>query len=198
MVRGYYHRPPPPAEMQPTDIASGSEMWRMDGVLPYSDALQDLSNSFPLRRPMAAATWCRRRATWSLHAWAVLRQVAVPTLFGEMIEQSRAASFPGTRMRETGAGLFQSSYARPRRLRPPGQHPRLRHRHAARAQSGPDNRHDQQCRVRPPDVLLGEWSASGGRSGDRHHHGQLSPLAITSRNQLDRPFGRSSVLTASL
>ncbi len=46
MARGYYHRPPPAVDAG-AGIAAGAEMWRMDGVLPYSEALQDSSDSFP-------------------------------------------------------------------------------------------------------------------------------------------------------
>jgi D-alanyl-D-alanine carboxypeptidase len=34
-----------------------------------------------------------------------------PPFFAEMFEGRVPASFPGTRMRETGAGMFQSAYA---------------------------------------------------------------------------------------
>ncbi len=111
MVRGYYHRPPPAADAG-AGIAAGAEMWRMDGVLPYSDALQDSSDSFPF----TAAYACGDMVSTPSDMVAFMRalyggQLLAADMFGQMSERRVTVSFPGTRMRETGAGLFQSSYA---------------------------------------------------------------------------------------
>jgi D-alanyl-D-alanine carboxypeptidase len=111
MVRGYYHRPPPAAGAS-SDIASGGEMWRMDGVLPYSDDLQDSSDSFPF----SAAYGCGDMVSTPTDMVSFMRglfsgKVVSPAFFAEMFEHRVPASFPGTRMRETGAGMFQSAYA---------------------------------------------------------------------------------------
>ncbi|MBP1873011.1 D-alanyl-D-alanine carboxypeptidase [Ensifer adhaerens] len=111
MVRGYYHRPPPAANAG-AGIAAGAEMWRMDGVLPYSDALQDSSDSFPF----TAAYACGDMVSTPGDMVAFMRglfggKLLTREMFREMSEGRVAVSFPGTRMRETGAGLFQSSYA---------------------------------------------------------------------------------------
>lgn len=111
MVRGYYHRPPPAADAG-AGIAAGAEMWRMDGVLPYSDALQDSSDSFPF----TAAYGCGDMVSTPGDMIAFIRalfggKLLADGMFREMSESRVAVSFPGTRMRETGAGLFQSSYA---------------------------------------------------------------------------------------
>ncbi|WP_246671618.1 serine hydrolase domain-containing protein [Mesorhizobium sp. B2-4-12] len=111
MVRGYYHRPPP-APDAPTDIASGGEMWRMDGVLPYSNELQDSSDSFPF----SAAYGCGDMVSTPSDMVGFMRglfsgRLLSPPFFAEMFEHRVPASFPGTRMRETGAGMFQSAYA---------------------------------------------------------------------------------------
>lgn len=111
MVRGYYHRPPPAANA-PADIASGGEMWRMDGVLPYSDGLQDSSDSFPF----GAAYGCGDMVSTPSDMVGFMRglfsgKLLSPPFFAEMFEHRVPASFPGTRMRETGAGMFQSIYA---------------------------------------------------------------------------------------
>ncbi|OOG69106.1 serine hydrolase [Sinorhizobium sp. A49] len=111
MVRGYYHRPPPAADAG-AGIAAGAEMWRMDGVLPYSDALQDSSDSFPF----TAAYACGDMVSTPSDMVAFMRalfggRLLADGMFREMSEGRVAVSFPGTRMRETGAGLFQSSYA---------------------------------------------------------------------------------------
>ncbi|WP_115421485.1 serine hydrolase domain-containing protein [Ensifer sp. M14] len=111
MVRGYYHRPPPAADAGAC-IAAGAEMWRMDGVLPYSDALQDSSDSFPF----TAAYACGDMVSTPSDMVAFMRalfggRLLADGMFREMSEGRVTVSFPGTRMRETGAGLFQSSYA---------------------------------------------------------------------------------------
>ncbi|MET2825649.1 serine hydrolase domain-containing protein [Mesorhizobium shangrilense] len=111
MVRGYYHRPPP-APGASTDLASGGEMWRMDGVLPYSEALQDSSDSFPF----SGAYGCGDMVSTPTDMVGFMRglfggRVISPAFFAEMFESRAPVSFPGTRMRETGAGLFQSAYA---------------------------------------------------------------------------------------
>lgn len=111
MVRGYFHRPPP-APGAPTDLASGGEMWRMDGVLPYSDALQDSSDLFPY----SGAYGCGDMVSTPTDMVGFMRglfggRVISPAFFAEMFESRAQVSFPGTRMRETGAGLFQSAYA---------------------------------------------------------------------------------------
>ncbi|WP_234716990.1 serine hydrolase domain-containing protein [Ensifer adhaerens] len=111
MVRGYYHRPPPAADAG-SSVAAGAEMWRMDGVLPYSDALQDSSDSFPF----TAAYGCGDMVSTPGDMVAFMRtlfggRLLTDGMFREMSEGRVAVSFPGTRMRETGVGLFQSSYA---------------------------------------------------------------------------------------
>lgn len=111
MVRGYYHRPPPAADAG-SSVAAGAEMWRMDGVLPYSDALQDSSDSFPF----TAAYGCGDMVSTPGDMVAFMRtlfggRLLTDGMFREMSEGRVAVSFTGTRMRETGVGLFQSSYA---------------------------------------------------------------------------------------
>lgn len=110
LVRGYFHRPPP-ATGASTDIASGGEMWRMDGVLPYSDELQDSSDTFPY----SGAYGCGDMVSTPTDLVAFMRglfagRVISPRWFDEMFGSRAPVSFPGTRMRETGAGMFQSSY----------------------------------------------------------------------------------------
>jgi D-alanyl-D-alanine carboxypeptidase len=110
LVRGYYHRPPPAAGAS-TDLAKGGEMWRMDGVLPYSDEVQDSSDTFPY----SGAYGCGDMVSTPGDLVAFMRglfagEVISPRWFDEMFGARATVSFPGTRMRETGAGLFQSSY----------------------------------------------------------------------------------------
>lgn len=111
MVRGYYHRPKPAADAG-TGIADGGEMWRMDGVLPYSDELQDSSDSFPFSGAYGCGDMVSTPSDMVVFMRALFTgSLLTAPLFREMSENRAAVSFPGTRMRETGAGLFQSSYA---------------------------------------------------------------------------------------
>lgn len=110
LVQGYYHRPQPPAGAA-RDIASGGEMWRMDGVLAYSDALQDSSETFPYSAAYGLGDMVSTPSDLvgfmrDLFAGKVISQPWFEEMFGARVP----AFFPGTRMRETGAGLFQSSY----------------------------------------------------------------------------------------
>jgi len=110
LVRGYYHRPPPAAGAS-TELAAGGEMWRMEGVLPYSEGLQDSSDTFPY----SGAYGCGDMIATPSDLVAFMRglfagKVVSPRWFEAMFGNRVAVSFPGTRMRETGAGLFRSSY----------------------------------------------------------------------------------------
>lgn len=110
LVRGYYHRPPPP-ENASTALAAGGEMWRMEGVLPYSEELQDSSDTFPY----SGAYGCGDMIATPADLVSFMRglfagKVIAPEWFDEMFGSRATVSFPGTRMRETGAGLFLSSY----------------------------------------------------------------------------------------
>ncbi|MBE1208335.1 serine hydrolase domain-containing protein [Aminobacter carboxidus] len=111
MVRGYYHRPKP-ASNAAAGIADGGEMWRMDGVLPYSDELQDSSDSFPFSGAYGCGDMVSTPRDMVRFMRALFSGSLLPApLFREMSEDRAEFSFPGTRMRETGTGLFQSSYA---------------------------------------------------------------------------------------
>lgn len=110
LVRGYFHRPPP-APDAPKDLASGGEMWRMDGVLPYSDDLQDSSDAFPYSGAygcgdMVATPENLTRFIRGLFGGRVLDANHFEEMFGFRVP----SNYPGTRMRETGAGLFKSAY----------------------------------------------------------------------------------------
>lgn len=111
MVHGYYHRPTPAADAA-TGLASGGEMWRMDGVLPYSDDLQDSSDCFPFSGAYGCGDMVSTPSDMVIFMRALFSGRLLPApLFREMSEGRVHVGFPGTRMRETGAGLFLSSYA---------------------------------------------------------------------------------------
>lgn len=110
VVRGYYHRPPP-APGASTELAAGGEMWRMEGVLPYSHELQDSSETFHY----SGGFGCGDMIATPADLVAFMRglfdgKVVSSRWFQAMFGNRAPVSFPGTRMRETGAGLFQSSY----------------------------------------------------------------------------------------
>ncbi len=110
MVRGYYHRPPPAAGAA-SDIASGGEMWRMDGVLPYSEELQDSSDAFPYSGAYGCGDMVSTPSDMVRFMHGLFSgKLLSPPFFARMFEGRVPVSFPGTRMRETGAGLFNSSY----------------------------------------------------------------------------------------
>jgi len=110
LVRGYFHRPPP-VDGPSRDIASGGEMWRMDGVLPYSNELQDSSDTFPYSGAYGCGDMVSTPSDLvTFMSGLFAGKVISPKWFGEMFGSRATVSFPGTRMRETGAGLFRSSY----------------------------------------------------------------------------------------
>ena len=107
VVRGYYHRPiPQDAENK------RPEMWCMGGVLPYSDDLQDSRDAFPVTAAFAAGDMISTPADLARFLDALFRCELLDSYWlGQMTEGRAPASFPGTRMRESGAGLFLSEYA---------------------------------------------------------------------------------------
>lgn len=111
MVRGYYHRPKP-ADDASTALASGGEMWRMDGVLPYSDELQDSSDSFPFSGAYGCGDMVSTPSDLVGFMNGLLGGRLLPArLLSAMKDGRSTVSYPGTRLRETGAGLIASEYA---------------------------------------------------------------------------------------
>lgn len=111
MVRGYYHRPKPSADAS-TALASGGEMWRMDGVLPYSDELQDSSDSFPFSGAYGCGDMVSTPGDLVGFMNCLLEGRLLPVpLLSAMKDGRSKVSYPGTRLRETGAGLIASEYA---------------------------------------------------------------------------------------
>lgn len=111
MVRGYYHRPRPAAAAS-NALAAGGEMWRMDGVLPYSDDLQDSSNSFPFSGAYGCGDMVATPSDLVGFMNGLLEgRLLPPALLSAMKDGRSTVSYPGTRLRETGAGLIASEYA---------------------------------------------------------------------------------------
>lgn len=111
LVRGYYHRPVPPANAS-SALSEGGEMWRMDGVLPYSDELQDSSDSFPYSGAYGCGDMVSTPSDLVGFMKGLLDGRLLPaSLLGAMKDGRTKVSYPGTRLRETGAGLIASEYA---------------------------------------------------------------------------------------
>ncbi|WP_018429198.1 serine hydrolase domain-containing protein [Hoeflea sp. 108] len=111
MVRGYYHRPKP-ATGASSALAEGGEMWRMDGVLPYSDALQDSSDSFPYSGAYGCGDMVATPSDLVGFMKGLFDGRLLPApLLVTMKDGRTKVSYPGTRLRETGAGLIASEYA---------------------------------------------------------------------------------------
>ena len=108
MVRGYYLRPP---NTLAGDIASGGEMWRMEGVLPLSDELQDSTSLFPFSGAYGCGDMVSTTSDMVRFLAALFDgRLISPQFLNVMTENRRSVSFPGTRMRETGIGIFSSDY----------------------------------------------------------------------------------------
>lgn len=111
LARGYYHRPPPPAGAA-LSLAQGGEMWALDGILPYSDELQESTALFPFTGAYAAGDMVSTPRDMALFLDGLFgRRLFEAEWLAQMADDRWPVGFPGTRMRETGAGLFLSSYA---------------------------------------------------------------------------------------
>jgi D-alanyl-D-alanine carboxypeptidase len=113
LVRGYYHRPAPLAGQEGRPVAEGGEMWRTGGTLVYSDALQDSTSLFPMSGAFAAGDMVGTPADLArfLAALAGGRLLSA-AITAEMIDNRRPGtmSLPGTRLRDSGAGVWLMRY----------------------------------------------------------------------------------------
>jgi D-alanyl-D-alanine carboxypeptidase len=112
LVRGYYYRPPPGPDAANLPFEKGGEMWRTEGALGYSEALQDSTELFPFSGAYAAgdmvsASHDLARFIAALFEGRILRPETVAAVHGDLLP----VQFPGTRMRQGGAGLFALEYA---------------------------------------------------------------------------------------
>lgn len=109
LAHGYFSHQPTGAIGEA--VADGAAMWNMEGVLEYSNELQDSTSLFSTTALYAAG---------DMAASAVDLVSFLDGLFSERILDSQwlavltgdrwPAAFPGTRMRESGAGLFLADY----------------------------------------------------------------------------------------
>jgi D-alanyl-D-alanine carboxypeptidase len=112
LVRGYYYRPPLRPEDANLPFDKGGEMWQTGGVLGYSEDLQDSTVTFPFSSAYAAGDIVATASDLArfidgLFAGRILRPDSLLQMQGDRLP----AQFIGTRMRETGAGLFALDYA---------------------------------------------------------------------------------------
>ena len=114
LVRGYYHRPAPPPGLESRPVAEGGEMWRTGGTLTYSDELQDASAVFPMTGAYAAGDMISTPADLARFLGALITgKLLPPDLTADMVETRRPGTMatPGTRLRESGAGIWLMRYA---------------------------------------------------------------------------------------
>jgi len=114
LVRGYYHRPAPRQGLEGRPVAEGGEMWRTGGTLAYSDELQDASAVFPITGAYAAGDMIGTAVDLARFLEALVTgKLLPPDLTADMIENRRPGTMatPGTRLRESGAGLWLMRYA---------------------------------------------------------------------------------------
>jgi D-alanyl-D-alanine carboxypeptidase len=112
LVHGYYYRPPLRPEDADLPFEKGGEMWQTGGVLGFSEALQDSTALFPFSGAYAAGDMvatARDLAAFiaALFAGRLVRRDTLAAMLGDRLP----VQFPGTRMREAGAGLFALDYA---------------------------------------------------------------------------------------
>lgn len=114
LVRGYYHRPAPPPGRENLPVGEGGEMWRTGGSLVYSDNLQDSTAVFPMSAAYAAGDIVGTAADLSRFLGALIGgKLLSPAITAEMVDKQRPGtlSTPGTRLRESGAGVWIMEYA---------------------------------------------------------------------------------------
>ena len=114
LVRGYYHRPKPPAQAGALQVADGGEMWRTGGTLGYSDALQDATALFPMTGAYAAGDMVATPADMARFLGALVGGgLLSPGLTADMVDNRRVGTMatPGTRLHASGAGVWLMRYA---------------------------------------------------------------------------------------
>ena len=112
LVHGYYYRPPLRPEDANLPLEKGGEMWRTEGILGFSEELQDSTALFPFTGAYAAGDMVSTASDLAhfiaaLFAGRILRRETLGTMLGDLWP----AEFVGTRMRAAGAGLFALDYA---------------------------------------------------------------------------------------
>jgi D-alanyl-D-alanine carboxypeptidase len=112
LARGYYYRPPRHPESANLPFEKGGEMWQTGGALGFSEELQDSTDIFSFSGAYAAGDMVATAGDLARYIDALFsgRLVRSGTL-SQMHGDRSPAQFLGTRMRESGAGLFALDYA---------------------------------------------------------------------------------------
>ena len=113
LVRGYYHRPTPPPGREGLPVAEGGEMWQIGESIGYSNDLQETTAAFPMSGAYAAGDMVGTAADLAgfLSALVGGRLLSAATT-AEMVDNGRPGTIaiPGTRLRESGAGVWLMHY----------------------------------------------------------------------------------------
>ena len=114
LARGYYHRPTPLPGREGLPVAEGGEMWQIGESIGYSDDLQDTTAAFPMSGAYAAGDMVGTAADLAGFLGALVGgQLLSAATTAEMIDNRRpgTVAIPGTRLRESGAGVWLMHYA---------------------------------------------------------------------------------------
>ncbi len=114
LVRGYYHRPAPLPGQEGRPVAEGGEMWRTNGILGYSDDLQDATAVFPMSGAYAAGDMVGTPLDLARFLGALVGgRLLSAVITAEMIDNRRPGTMatPGTRLHASGAGVWLMRYA---------------------------------------------------------------------------------------
>jgi len=112
LVHGYYYRPPLRPEDANLPFEKGGEMWQTGGTLGYSEDLQDSTDLFAFSSAYAAGDMVATANDLARYIDGLFAgRLVQPETLWHMHGQRLPAQFLGTRMRETGAGLFALDYA---------------------------------------------------------------------------------------
>ena len=114
LVRGYFHRPPPSPGGPGQSVAEGGEMWQIGETIGYADGLQDTTDAFPMSGAYAAGDMVGTAADLARFLGALVGgRLLSAGATAEMIDNRRPGTIaiPGTRLRESGAGVWLLQYA---------------------------------------------------------------------------------------
>jgi D-alanyl-D-alanine carboxypeptidase len=110
LARGYFSHPHSTAAIGST-LSEGAAMWSMEGVLDYSDELQDSTGLFSSSALYAAGDMAASAVDVACFLDGLFSERVLDAQWLDAVTGDRwPAEFPGTRMRESGAGVFLANY----------------------------------------------------------------------------------------
>jgi D-alanyl-D-alanine carboxypeptidase len=111
LVRGYYWRPAPDPIASDLPVEKGGEMWKTGGTLGFSDDLQDSTELFPFSGAYAAGDIVSTAPDLARFLDGLFAGRIFPLRYlDEMTGDRITAAFPGTRIVQSGTGLFAMRY----------------------------------------------------------------------------------------